>query len=132
MSARSDALSAARLLLRASRGEDGTVDGSKAKSLVRRIGEAKPRGHILILDTFRRLLRLELEAREAHIESATVLSDEAKASLEADITARHGKDISYHYQTSADLIGGLRIRVGSDVWDGTVKARLDRLGLAFS
>lgn len=125
-------MSAARLLLRASRREDGAIDGDKAKQLVKRIGESKPRNHLLILDTFRRLLRLELEAREARIESAVELSGETRQSLEADLAAKYGNDIRFHYSTNADLVGGLRIRVGSDVWDGTVKSRLDRLSLALS
>ncbi len=132
MSARTDALSAARLLLRASRREDGAIDGDKARELVRRIAEARPRNHLLILDTFRRLIRLELEAREARIESAVELSQETRSSLESDLASKYGKDISYHYSTNPDLVGGLRIRVGSDVWDGTVRARLDRLSLALS
>lgn len=132
MSARTDALSAARLLLRASKREDGAIDGGKAKDLVRRIGEARPRNHLLILDAFCRLLRLELEAREARIESAVELSSETRESLESDLVTKYGNDINFHYATNPDLLGGLRIRVGSDVWDGTVKSRLDRLSLAFS
>lgn len=125
-------MSAARLLLRASRREDGVIDGEKAKRLVQRIGEARPRNHLLILGAFRRLLRLELEAREAHIESAVELSAATREALEADLVAKYGHDIQFHYATNSELVGGMRIRVGSDVWDGTVKSRLDRLSVAFS
>ena len=45
---------------------------------------------------------------------------------------KYGKDVSFQYSVNPDLIGGLRIRVGSDVWDGTVKSKLDRLSLALS
>jgi len=132
MSAKTDALSAARLLLRASRKKDGGIDSKKALSLVKRIGESKPRNYLGVLDSFKRLLRLELASSQASVESATDLDDDAKKELEADLKSKYGSDLTVEYSTNPDLIGGLRVKVGSDVWDGTVKSRLERLSTAFS
>jgi len=132
MSAKSDALSAARLLLRASRNKNGGIDGKKAKSLVKRIGDAKPRNYLMMLDSFKRLVRLEIEASLAHVESAIELDADTKKGLEADLKSKYGKETTVEYSTNEELLGGLRIRVGSDVWDGTVKSRLEQLSLAFS
>ena len=52
---------------------------------------------------------------------------EAAATKAADLRARFGPDVTAEFRTSPGLIGGLRIRLGSDVLDGSVKARLDKL-----
>ena len=132
MSAKKDALSAARLLLRASRKKDGGISAQKAKSLVKRIGDEKPRNYLSILSAFQRLLRLELEAAQAKVESAVEIDEVTKKSLEKDLRSKYGKELEVEYSINEELIGGMRVRVGSDVWDSTVKSRLDRLSLALS
>ena len=132
MSAKKDALSAARLLLRASRKKDGGISSQKAKSLVKRIGEAKPRNYLAILGAYQRLLRLELEASQAKVESAVEIDEKTRSSLEADLKKKYGSELSVDYAINEELIGGMRVRVGSDVWDSTVKTRLERLSLALS
>ena len=47
--------------------------------------------------------------------------------LRADITRTHGDDLTFDTAVRPELIGGLRVRVGSDVWDGSVRARLEAL-----
>ena len=41
--------------------------------------------------------------------------------------ARYGGDLEYEFVVKPELIGGLRVQVGSHVWDGSVRAKLDNL-----
>ena len=43
------------------------------------------------------------------------------------LRAQYGKDLSTEFKVSPELLGGLRIKVGSDVIDGSVRERLNRL-----
>jgi F-type H+-transporting ATPase subunit delta len=47
--------------------------------------------------------------------------------LTASLRAKYGKDLSTEFKVSPELLGGLRIKVGSDVIDGSVRERLHRL-----
>ena len=107
--------------------KDGKVDLDIAKKCVHRFKESKPRHYLQILTDYVRMLRLELDKRHAVIESATDLSDDMKHSVSADLGKKYGDDISTEFRKNEELLGGMRVKVGSDVWDGSVKARLDRL-----
>ena len=59
------------------------------------------------------------------------MSPEQETALKDQLKARYGDGLSYSFETNAELIGGMRIRVGSDVFDGTVQGRLKELGESF-
>jgi F-type H+-transporting ATPase subunit delta len=113
-------------LLRASFA-DGQLDGRRVASLVKSLIEKKPRHYIQVLEAYQRLLRLEVEKRTATIETATELPPEAGAQIVANLKRKYGGDLAANFVVNKDLLGGMRIRVGSDVWDSSVRNRLHRL-----
>jgi F-type H+-transporting ATPase subunit delta len=115
-----------RQLMRASF-TDGQLDQGKIGSLVDSIVARKPRHYINVLENYRRLLRLEIEKRRARIESASALSPEASRQLVDNLKRKYGQDLLAEFSVHPELLGGMRIRVGSDVWDATVRNRLERL-----
>lgn len=84
-----------------------------------------------MLSHFQRLVKLHLDRRTATIESATPLDDNFKTSLSAKLNAPKGGGLIFNFQHNPALIGGLRVRVGSDVFDGSVRARLAALEESF-
>jgi F-type H+-transporting ATPase subunit delta len=115
-----------KALLRASF-TDGRLDSGKVASLVKSLIEKKPRHYLQILEAYQRLLRLEVEKRTATIETATELPSEAGAQIVANLKRKYGSDLAANFVVNKDLLGGMRIRVGSDVWDSSVRNRLHRL-----
>ena len=113
-------------LLRASF-TDGQLDGGRVSSLVKSLIEKKPRHYIQVLEAYQRLLRLEVEKRTATIETATELSPDSGAQIVANLKRKYGSDLAANFVVNKDLLGGMRIRVGSDVWDSSVRNRLHRL-----
>jgi F-type H+-transporting ATPase subunit delta len=126
MKASKEAIRAARKLMRLSV-RDGELDLEAAQKMTKRIAEAKPRGYLGILTTFQRLLRLEVDKKHAVVESATTLDAAEGEGIAEDLRRKYGKNLTTEFKTNPDLIGGLRVRVGSDVWDGSVRARLQNL-----
>jgi F-type H+-transporting ATPase subunit delta len=110
---------------------NGLLDEGRVRQVVSRVIEAKPRGYAAILQYFQRLVRLDLERRSARIESATPLSDDARAQIEANLGRLYGEGLTLSHTVNPALVGGLRVRVGSDVYDGSVHGRLERLNEAF-
>jgi F-type H+-transporting ATPase subunit delta len=115
-----------REMLRASF-TDGQLDRGKIASLVQSLIARKPRYYIDIVTNYRRLLRLELEKRHAVIESATELSSPTSSKIVNRLKQKYGPDLTTEFRVERGLLGGLRVRVGSDVWDGTVRNRLNLL-----
>ncbi|MCB1099830.1 MAG: F0F1 ATP synthase subunit delta [Verrucomicrobiales bacterium] len=106
---------------------DGKLDMDTAKKCVDRLKTSKPRNYLQVLSDYMRLLRLEVEKRHAVVESATDLGDDLRNSVTDDLKKKYGDDVTTDFSTNESLIGGMRIKVGSDVWDGSIKARIDRL-----
>jgi F0F1-type ATP synthase, delta subunit (mitochondrial oligomycin sensitivity protein) len=91
------------------------------------LAEKKPRRYLQVLEAYKRLLRLEVEKRTATIETATELAPDAGQKIVDNLKRRYGADLTAHFVVIPELLGGMRIRVGSDVWDSSVRNRLQRL-----
>ena len=115
-----------REMLRASF-TDGQLDPGRISSLVDSLLAKKPRNYIDVLKNYRRLLRLELEKRQAKIETANEVDSTTSSQLVTNLKKKYGSDLTAEFVVKPELLGGMRIRVGSDVWDGTVRNRLERL-----
>jgi F-type H+-transporting ATPase subunit delta len=113
-------------LLRASF-TDGRLDGGRVSSLLKSLVEKKPRHYIQVLEAYKRLLRLEIEKRTATIETATELGAAAGQQIVDNLKRQYGSDLAARFVVNPELLGGMRIRVGSDVWDSSVRNRLHRL-----
>ncbi|HMJ06214.1 MAG TPA: F0F1 ATP synthase subunit delta [Chthoniobacterales bacterium] len=115
-----------RQLLRSSF-TDGQLDRGRVQKLVKTLIEQKPRNYVKILDAYKRLLRLEVEKRSATIETATEIEHDAASQLTQNLKRKYGTDLVTQFVVNPELLGGMRIRVGSDVWDSSVRNRLQRL-----
>jgi len=87
----------------------------------------KPRHYVDALKDYQRLIRLETEKRHALIESATQLNSALANQIETNLRGRYGDDLTIEFRTNPDLLGGLRIKIGDEVWDGSIKTRLRKL-----
>ena len=106
---------------------DGALDRDRINSIVRTIIEKKPRNYIQLLKNYQRLLRLEVEKRRAMIESAAELDPEAGRQIVVGLEQKYGPGLATEYVINPALLGGVRVRVGNDVWDSSVRNRLERL-----
>ena len=106
---------------------DGQLDPGRISSLVDSLLTRKPRNYVDALKNYKRLLRLELEKRHATIETASQVDSAVRSEIEANLKSKYGNDLSTEFHVAPELLGGMRIRVGNDVWDGSVRNRLERL-----
>jgi len=102
----------------------GRLDANRVSEISERLITEKPRGYLQILKELSRLVRLELDRRHAVIESAAPLDETITANIANTLKSKFGSDITTEFRTSPTLLGGLRIKLGSDVWDGSVNSRL--------
>jgi len=86
---------------------------------------------IPMLDDIARQFAVELDAQlgfvEAEISSARPLSPEEKRELESQVERLSGKKIRARYASDPQLLGGVMVRVGSTIYDGSVRGQLEKM-----
>ncbi len=103
---------------------DGLLDEGRVLQVVSRVAAARRRGSLPVLAHFQRLVVLDRGRHSALVESAMPLAPDLRASVEADVTRAYGPGVSTSFADNPALIGGMRVRIGSDVFDGSVRAAL--------
>ncbi|HEX3625885.1 MAG TPA: F0F1 ATP synthase subunit delta [Verrucomicrobiae bacterium] len=124
------ALREARQLFRACH-VNGVLDHGRVRQALARLSEQQPRGYLQILERLHRLVKLDLEQRAVRVESAATLSPDLQSEITAQITAKYGQGMNISFAQNPALIGGLRIQAGSDLYDGSIKTRLEKLEESF-
>ena len=110
---------------------NGLLDENRVRQTVPQVIARKPRGYVATLTHFQRLVRLDVARRTAKIESAMELPENLRTGVQANLARKYGPGLAVSFARNADLIGGLRVQVGSDVYDGSVRARLAALAENF-
>ena len=110
---------------------NAVLDEGRVRQAVQQVIATKPRGYFAILSHFQRLVKLDVERRTARIQSPLPLAEPQQASIQANLTRRYGAGLLFAFTQNPGLIGGLRVQIGSDVFDGSVQARLADLEASF-
>lgn len=109
----------------------GRLDEQRVRQVLDLILAERPRGYLRLLAHFHRLVKLELQRRTARVETAVPVDPELQSRLQERVQRRYGSDLIWEYRVDPDLIAGLRLRVGSDVYDASVRGRLRELAESF-
>jgi F-type H+-transporting ATPase subunit delta len=110
---------------------NGLLDEGRTRQVVQGVIEAKRRGGMALLAHFQRLVKLEVARHTAEVESAMPLPADLHENIQAGLSRTYGPGIRASFTHNPALIGGMRIKVGSDVYDGSVLARLAALEKSF-
>ncbi|MEO7933541.1 MAG: F0F1 ATP synthase subunit delta [Chthoniobacterales bacterium] len=106
---------------------DGRLDSQRLLQATALVIERKPRNYTGILKEIQRQVRLETAKSHVVIDSALNLSTQELDRVLGDLRAKYGNDLTSELHIKPELIGGLRIQIGSDVYDGSVSGRLAHL-----
>ena len=109
----------------------GLLDAARVRTAVTQLIAKKPRGYQGILSHFHRLVKLDLARRSARVESAFPLAPALQASVGTNLSRLYGPGLETAFAHNPTLLGGMRIKVGSDVYDGSIQARLAALAEEF-
>lgn len=86
---------------------------------------------IAMLDDMARQFEAELDVQlgfaEVEISSARPLLPEERRELESRVERMSGKKVRAHYVSKPELLGGVMVRVGSTIYDGSVRGQLERM-----
>ncbi|HZI93802.1 MAG TPA: ATP synthase F1 subunit delta [Patescibacteria group bacterium] len=80
-----------------------------------------------IAEAFAELKAARVNVATAEVVTATPLDNAGRAAWEKSLARLTGKKVTITYKTDSDLIGGALTRVGSTVYDGSVKRQVERI-----
>jgi F-type H+-transporting ATPase subunit delta len=103
---------------------DGRLDEARVRQIARSLAASNRRGALPVLESLRRMVRLDRDKRRASVETAAPLPEDLRGTVRASLDRTYGAGLETTFTENPALIGGMRIRVGSDVYDGSVRARL--------
>jgi F-type H+-transporting ATPase subunit delta len=106
---------------------NGAVDEGRVRMVAQQLAQSSRRGALGILTSLQRLVKLDRDRHAAVVESAAPLPHELRDKVQAGLARAYGPGLATSFEHKPELIGGMRIKVGSDVYDGSVKARLAAL-----
>ena len=106
---------------------DDRLNADRVRKAVRLLIEQKPRGYFGILQNLQRLVKLDEASRSARVESAVTLGQAQQQDVRNSLKRLKGGDVTVEFATNPGLIGGMRVKIGDDVYDGSVKTRLTAL-----
>jgi len=110
---------------------DGKLDEEKVRLAAQELVAKRPRETLGILLHFYKLVRLELARKETRIETVVELPEPVRQELVRLLAERYGEGLRVQFLRDPELLGGLRIRVGSEVIDGSIRGRLEALQASF-
>jgi len=105
----------------------GELDAVRARQVAQQIAGSQRRGALALLGEFKRLVRLDHDRHTALVESASPLAETTRADIVEHLHRIYGAALATSFGENPALIGGVRIKVGSDVYDGSIRARLAAL-----
>lgn len=110
---------------------NGSLDEDRVRQVVQQVINSGRAGGFKILSRFQRLVRLKREAHSAKVESSSPLAADIRTQIESELARMYGRGLLMSYANDPTLLGGVRITVGSDVYDGSVQGRLTALSERF-
>jgi F-type H+-transporting ATPase subunit delta len=111
---------------------NGELDDDRARRVVDALAASGRSASNAVLRPFVRRVRVDEASRTAVVASATPLDAALRARIERDLARRRGGAVTTTFLVDPALIGGIRVRLGNDVYDGTVRAELTALESRFS
>jgi len=81
----------------------------------------------VILDAYDRVADVDLGVTEAEVSTVHALNDADRAGLESQVAKLAGTKVRIAYKLDATLLGGAVVKIGSTVYDGSVRTQLDRM-----
>ncbi|MBK1834513.1 F0F1 ATP synthase subunit delta [Roseibacillus ishigakijimensis] len=110
---------------------EGRIDEDRMRQAIAKLVEDQPRDYRAILAGLARLVRREEARSRVVVESAQFLDPATEQQVRDSLTKQYGQGLNFEFRTNPDLMGGMKIRVGDDVIDGSVAARIKRLETVF-
>jgi F-type H+-transporting ATPase subunit delta len=107
--------------------ENGTVSPERVAGVLAYVETHRPANPVMVLRAYERLVANELAKGQAVVSHAGPLQPGMLASIAAAMTQKYKRPVAATALLAPELLAGLRVRVGDDVYESSVAGQLDAL-----
>lgn len=122
----------ARKLVELSLDPSGVPSEERVGAVLAALEENPPAQHRALLRQYARYLEVVVRRTEARVEYAGPEPRAAAEAIVATLSKAYGRTLTLRLENNESLLGGLRVRVGDDIYDSSVTTRLQELRKAAS
>lgn len=108
---------------------NGVVSPEQVAGVLGWVEKTQPTQSLALLKAYQHRIAIELAKSRAVVEHAGPVSDATLKQIEAAMTKRYSRTVSAVAQPAPSLLAGLRVRVGSDVYESSVAGQLATLSV---
>jgi len=108
---------------------NGVVSPEQVAGVLGWVEKTSPRRPVALLKAYHHRIALELAKSRAEVEHAGPVSDATLKQIEAAMTKRYARPVTATARANPKLLAGLRVRVGSDVYESSVAGQLAKLSV---
>lgn len=108
---------------------NGAVSPEQVTGVLGYIEKSAPRHALTLLKLYHRAISIEDARSQAVVEHAGPVTDATLRSIEAAMTRKYSRPVTASAKPNPQLLAGLRVRVGSDVYESTVAGQLANLSV---
>lgn len=129
-----DSKALAKILVRETFGKDGELDSARAEAACDYVEtRVPPTRRLGVLREYLRLLRPAAAREEALVELSGEVGAESFEAVKKFILAQTGKkNLRFEKKISPELIGGIRITSGDNIWERSAQSALREIGAGAS
>jgi F-type H+-transporting ATPase subunit delta len=106
---------------------DGAVSADRVAGVLAYVEKHRPANPVKLLRAYHRLVATELAKSEAVVEHSGPVSGSLLAAIAAAMTKRYGRGVTATAKPSPELLAGIRVRVGDDVYEASIATQLATL-----
>ena len=108
---------------------NGVVSPEQVSGVLGWVEKTSPRRPVAVLKAYHHRIAIELAKSRAEVEHAGPINDATLKSIEAAMTKKYQRPVTASAKANPKLLAGLRIRVGSDVYESSVAGQLATLSV---
>lgn len=108
---------------------DGVVSAERVAGVLEYLEKHPPAQPLPVLKAYRRLIAVEVAKGQAVVEHAGPVADALLASIEGAMSQRYRRSVTAVSKPRPELLAGLRVRVGDDVYESSVASQLSSLSV---
>lgn len=106
---------------------DGRLTDERVAGVLEYLEKNKPSNLLAVLKNYHRLIAAEVARNQAVVEHSGTVSAEVLQSIAASLAKKYGRPVVATSKPNPDLLAGLRVRVGDDVYESSVAGQLSQL-----
>ena len=110
---------------------NGLLDEARVRQVVALIVKARRRDYLALLVQLQHLVKLHHDEHSAEVQGSEPLSPDLRGRIGGWLKSMYGAELAIQFSQNPELIAGMRVKVASDVYDGSVQHQLTLLEKRF-